>query len=417
MPEPYGLNIRDTGAAGDGSTDDSHAIQKALDSGQPLITAPPGCYRIGRTLRIGSNTRFIAHPQARFVMADGAGVDRACHLLANADPDRGNANVHVEGGIWDGNNRHNPRGPDAPDSYTGIMLCFTQVEGLTLRDVTLIDPESYYCRIDRTRRFWIEDIRLRATNLRPNQDGVHLGGHCEDGIIRRIDGSGEGVPNDDLVAINPNDANDRAQNLGKTWGPVRRIDIDGLTAECCHSFVRLLSVDDVIEQVTMANLFGGCRVAALNLDAGRQCKVPPFDSADPKYARGAGLLRNIRIWNARVHKAGAQPNAKPLIHLMTNVDDLTVERFGRDEAADAALHVPTLGISDVGPTRVELEGLTRAQAEAIDLHQPTTAKQIDPCASPTGQPRHRMTCAIDTASQLALPHGGFDRLALMRDNG
>ena len=46
------------------------------------------------------------------------------------------------------------------------------------------DPYGVY-RIGRT----LEDICLEAPHLRPNQDGVHLGGYCEDGVIRTIPAS------------------------------------------------------------------------------------------------------------------------------------------------------------------------------------------------------------------------------------
>ncbi len=408
--DSYGIDVRTCGAIGDGNTDDSAAIQKALDAGSPRVVIPAGVYRVGRTLRVPSGRRIVVHRHARIVMADGAGVDRSCHLVANADPRRGNADIHIEGGIWDGNNLANPRGPDEPDSYTGVMMCFTKVRGFTLRDVTLINPESYYTRLDQVTNFWVEDIRLRATRLRPNQDGIHLGGGCEDGLIRRIDGKGDGVPNDDLVAVNPNDANHRAQNLGKTWGPVRRLHIDGLAAEDCHSFVRLLSVDDIIEDITISNLVGGCRVCVLNLDAGRQCAVPIFDENDPKYAQGAGLLRNVRVWNAQVHKSQVNQR-KALIHLMTNPRNICVERFTRDVNFDASPDAPTLAINDVGPTRIDLEGLDAGQLDALVLDHPTQPLQSQPMAGLIGA-SHRAACAIGVGGRFTLPHGGFDRLKL-----
>jgi len=46
------------------------------------------------------------------------------------------------------------------------------------------DPYGFY-RIGRA----LEDICLEAPHLRPNQDGVHLGGYCEDGVIRTIPAS------------------------------------------------------------------------------------------------------------------------------------------------------------------------------------------------------------------------------------
>ena len=39
-------NIRDFGAVGDGTTDDTAAIQHAVDDGDDLIVIPRGTYRI-----------------------------------------------------------------------------------------------------------------------------------------------------------------------------------------------------------------------------------------------------------------------------------------------------------------------------------------------------------------------------------
>ena len=61
-PEIHGLNVHTFDASGDGSTDDSAAIQRALDAGHPRVVIPLGTYRIGRALRIGSNTQLIVHP-------------------------------------------------------------------------------------------------------------------------------------------------------------------------------------------------------------------------------------------------------------------------------------------------------------------------------------------------------------------
>ena len=67
----YGIDVRKAGAVGDGISDDSEPIQRILDNRPPLITVPAGLYRIGKTLRLPSGTRFVAHAQARFVLADG----------------------------------------------------------------------------------------------------------------------------------------------------------------------------------------------------------------------------------------------------------------------------------------------------------------------------------------------------------
>ena len=55
------------------------------------MRVPYGTYRVGRTLRVGSRTRLLVHPHARLFLAGGAGVGPDSFLLANASPDRGDA--------------------------------------------------------------------------------------------------------------------------------------------------------------------------------------------------------------------------------------------------------------------------------------------------------------------------------------
>ncbi|MEZ4633471.1 MAG: glycosyl hydrolase family 28-related protein [Caldilineaceae bacterium] len=215
----HGLNVADYGATGNGEDDDSAAIQATLNAGAALVVIPYGVYKIGRTLRLSSYTRLLVHPQARLFLAPNAGVDNHTHLLTNQHHTDGDEEIHVEGGIWDGNNVANLRGPDRPDSYTGVLMNFTNVRGLTLRSLTVRDPESYFIRLGQVSSFDVGHIRFEAPHLRPNQDGVHLGGYCEDGYIHDLSAYGPGTPNDDVVALNADDANYRAQNLGQAVRP------------------------------------------------------------------------------------------------------------------------------------------------------------------------------------------------------
>ncbi len=64
-----------------------------------------------------------------------------------------------------------------------------------------------------------------------------------------------------MVALNADEALGRAQNLGLACGPIRRIRIEDVRAESCHTFVRLLSVRSVIEDVEIDGVFGGWKKA------------------------------------------------------------------------------------------------------------------------------------------------------------
>jgi polygalacturonase len=403
-----GIDVRNCGAAGDGRTDDSGAIQSALDAGAGLVVVPAGTYLIGATLRISSNTRLILHPAAHMVLADGVGTDTDSFLLANARGNGGDRNIWVEGGIWDGNNPGNRRGPDVPGAYTGAPLDFRNVDGLVLRSLTIRDAECYYIRIGEARNFLVEDITFQAPNLRPNQDGVHLGGFCEDGVIRRLRADGPGCTNDDMVALNADDGMQRAQNLGLRCGPIRRIRIEDVRAESCHSFVRLLSVESPIEDITIDDVVGGARACAVNVDACRQCRVRLFEGED-EYPAGVGQIRRVTIRRMRVHKA-PHGSPKALLDLTSRLTDFRLREYVRDYERDADPAAPTMTLGQMDPCDVELRGITATQADAAAAAEGVAEEGRRRMAATRQRDVMATHVHISRAGSLLLPEGGFETL-------
>ncbi|MEM6551204.1 MAG: glycosyl hydrolase family 28-related protein [Planctomycetota bacterium] len=404
----HSQSVRDSGAVGDGETDDGPAIQRALDEHPGRVVIPPGSYRIGRTLLCPSGTRLIAHPEAVIAFADGSGQDESSFLITNAP---GAEDITITGGVWDGNNPGNPRGPDRPGAYSGCVLGFHQMRGLTLRSLTVRDPESFFIRLGEVTSFRIEDIQLEARHLRPNQDGVHLGGGCEDGEIRRIHGVGLKTPNDDMVALNADDALERAPLRGLVNAPIRRIRIEDLRADDCHSFVRLLSVWSPIEDITIRGIRGGCRISAFNLDAARDAAVPLFDPEDPKVAEGVGWVRRLRVEDVELYKS-ADAGEAPLLDVRTRCDDVRFERFTRNAVRDTRPDTPTLRLACCPSTHLTLDGLEALQAEALYTASPGVELQRLVLPQPATPRRYRAAVRIDHREQFDLPSGGFDSLAL-----
>ncbi|KAA3654109.1 MAG: endopolygalacturonase [Chloroflexi bacterium] len=395
------MNVREFGAVGDGSSDDSDAIQAVLNASEGIVEIPEGVYKIGKTLCIRSNTRLLVHPLAHLFFADGAGVDSQSFLITNQNHDDGNYNIQVEGGIWDGNNLNNPRGPDEPGSYTGTLINFINVSDLSIKDLTVRDPECYFIRLGEVRNFVVANIRFEAPNLRHNQDGVHLGGYCEDGVIRDLVGVGEAT-NDDLVALNADDALQRTQNQNLKCGPIRNIRVENLKAESCHSFVRLLSVRSPISNVSVENVEGGCRCMAVNLDGCRECRVLLFDPFDPKYEDGVGDISHVQIKNVQVHKSDAN-DATPLINVRTNARDLVVENFVRDKHKDVNPDAPTIYLSDCRASRLLFEGLEGEQLASLP--------QCDGVES-VGVGGNGRNITTTQRAIFQLPNGGFTTLSI-----
>ena len=402
MSQQYGISAVDFGVVGDGKADDSDALQSALDAGSPRIVVPYGHYRLGKGLRLHSDIHLVVHPQATLRLADGAGRSEDVFLLTNSDHQSGNHNIIIEGGIWDGNNPANPRGPDEPGKYTGVMINFTNVEGLTLRALSLMDATSYFVRLGRVTDFLIEDISFEIKNLRPNQDGIHISGFCEDGIIRNLRGLGSRTPNDDMAALVADDALQRAQNRNGAFnGPIRRIRVENLRASSCHSFVRLLSVENEIEDVEIHDVKGGCRCCAINMDACRECRIQLFNDAD--HPNGVGSINNVRISDFNVYKA-TDDNNQPMIDFRTRTDNIVIERFERDVMRDVSPGTPTL--------RVEKSGELAMVAEGIENQ--TTAGDAETFVTADGPDSFRVEQTLGYNDTIEVREGGFDRVVVNR---
>lgn len=324
------------------------ALHRAFAAGERNIFLPAGRHLVTETIRVPSGVRLLADPDAHVILADGAARTSGDYLLTNADHEAGARDITIEGGLWDGNNRGNPRPTGLfDDGYTGAMFHFENVTGLTLRNLTLTNAEAYYTRYTHVHDFHVEDIRFDSDNVRNNNDGVHLGGNCSHGVIRNIRGLRPGVTGDDMVPLNADDALQRTEVRGMTNGPIENIEIENIQAEDCHSFVRLLSVWSPIRNVRITNVSGTCSVSAINADAARGCRVPIFDEKNPPFPDGVGLLENIEATLLRVAKS--QPNGIALLRLETRMKNFTIRDFERLTEKDQDPKAPSLAVNHTSP--------------------------------------------------------------------
>ena len=344
---PLKLDVKQCGAIGDGVADDTAAIQKALTGGRRTVIFPPGTYKISGALKIESDTTIKADAKAIIRLADHAGTNVGVFLLTNRDPADGNTNITVDGGIWDGNNEHNPRGREGDSNgYTGTAINFVNVRHLVLRNLTVRNPEAFSIRLGEVEDFMVDDLSFDHTIIRPNQDGVHVGGFCQRGVIRKLHALTKRTTNDDMVALNADDATDRVINLGMKCGPIRDITVENLRADDAYTFVRLLSFKEVIENVTISDVSGGCRVRAINMDRWR-------------FPAGGGNIRNVTLRDFSIQKVDGGNFAKwsnkdPMILIQSVVHGLRIENFRRESVND--LPAPTLVIDNGQQNRVSLEG-------------------------------------------------------------
>jgi polygalacturonase len=347
--------ITEAGAKGDGCTDDAPVLQRVMDTAPCLIEVPPGRYLIGKTLRIRSHTNIKADAKAVIVLADGAMKTADDYLIANYDPEGGDRDISIDGGTWDGNNAGNPRptGGLFADGYTGALLHFRNVSDFQLTNMHFANAEAYYARFTLAYRFRIEGIRFSSNRVRHNNDGIHLGGFCGDGIIRDIKGLHADVTGDDMVALNADDAPRRNEVRGMLCGPIRDIVIEDIEAENCHTFVRLLSVWSPIERIRISGVRGTCAMSAINCDAARGCRVKLFDEAHPPYPDGVGMLRDIDISDVAVAKS--EDNHAALVRLETRMERCNITGLRRMMDVDRSPSSPTVRVQKTRVGRLRLE--------------------------------------------------------------
>jgi Pectate lyase superfamily protein len=126
---PDSVSVKDFGAAGDGFTDDTAAVQAALDAGAGgMVLAPRGTY-LTRTLTMPNNTRLVGAGMRLTVFRLKAGTN--ADLLTHSGS--GGSHASIESLTLDGNYVGNPVGR----SLYWITDDGTDGPALTLRDVVL----------------------------------------------------------------------------------------------------------------------------------------------------------------------------------------------------------------------------------------------------------------------------------------
>lgn len=261
---------------GDGIHDDYPAIQEMIDSGvcEVILPAPKNHYLISETLELPSNFKLTLPRFAEIKLADSAN----CLMVSNKkEPNKGDRlpkdlselcqhlwyyvndyssdkvteNIEISGGIWNCNNLNQLPNPEqtegfGPYGYTGEGMLFYGVKNLKISSITLKDPVHWGISFDRVSYFTVEDITFDYNLGNPmaiNMDGIHLNGNCHFGKISDL----KGACYDDMVALNAHEG---------SRGPISNIEIDGLFAERCHSAVRLLTVNDDVENIHISNICG-----------------------------------------------------------------------------------------------------------------------------------------------------------------
>ncbi len=318
------------GVCADGRSECSKAFQAAIDEAQrqgKVLYIPQGVYIVSHTLRLPSDFSLIAHPNARVKLDGERRKHRGDYLLTNADPENGNCNISITGGVWDGNNQGpgnaKPEDIFEENAYSGAALNFAGVDGLILRDLIVANSVTYNIRICRTEHFTIENIGFLSDVPAHNQDGIHFNGHVRHGVVRNIRALSKGQTNDDLIAFNADDSMERCENVGMVRGPIEDVLVEDIFAEDCHTILRFLSTEAPIRNVTVRNIYGGYRCYAINIDGARYCRTPLF--REDEFPEGCGLMENVLIERMTCFETMA--NDRPAICLESRAKNFAVRGF------------------------------------------------------------------------------------------
>ena len=327
------INVRTYGAVGDGFADDWAALQSALDEGKGgEVYIPAGVYRVPHTLTVSSHTNIRADAEARIFHCGSTIKKRGDFLLSNRAV--GDCDININGGIWDGNydgvNNNKPSELFDPGAWSGATLNFNGVSNLYLSDMRVENSVVYFIRMGNVDEFNIDHIRFSAQRLAYNQDGLHFGGGCRNGVVNEISAF-NGETNDDLIALTADDSLVRLANRTLMRAPIKNIPFSNIHAENCYTAVRMLSVNHAIRNISINNIECGCRHYAINMDGARYCRTPLFQ--EDEMPLGCGLIENVSINGMRVFASDDETH-DPLICAETACRNFTVKGFERVWALD-----------------------------------------------------------------------------------
>jgi hypothetical protein len=192
------------GAAGDGVTDDTTALQNAITAAatKGRVYLPTGVYLISATLEIPSNTSIFGDGQGRSIIRAAATLGNV-RMIENANPDTtGNSDITLEDFEIDGNKANRGAAAGAVNliiSGTKSNVNDSVCQRIYVRRVYCHDSPAFCLVLQDVQGGAVTDCHV-ANNLR---DGIKLDYDCTDVVIarNRVHDCG-----DDFIGLNAEDS-------------------------------------------------------------------------------------------------------------------------------------------------------------------------------------------------------------------
>jgi hypothetical protein len=356
-------DARSHGATGDGVTDDTAALQRALDAGAQsggVVHVPPGRYLTG-TLRLRANTALDLAPDAVLL---GSGNESLYPVIAPTP--FGSKPGRIQALLWaDRVDRVAVTGRGAID-LQGKALTWAEAGQTSFRPVALFLEGCHHVAIKgvsfREPCFWtihpkhctqvdVSQVRIVSSSRRPNTDGIDPDG-CQDVRIRDCDMD----TGDDCICLKSTEGrvceNITVENcrlrtacaalkIGtEALGPVRHVRMSGCVIRDSFVGIALYMKDGSVYENILFD----------NIDLESPGEFPLFIDSTPRDYRepAIGAIRSIGFKGIRVKGPGrfyAEGDSKQ------SIEDLSIHDLTWDVTAPLDWSKP----KPVGAARVCLD--------------------------------------------------------------
>lgn len=257
MQSFFGMcSVVEFGATGNGVTDDTLAIQNAINSPSSVIYFPGGTYKFSSEITFGDNKTLWFDKSAFLVRANNSYTSGGC-CLRNSNFSTGNTNIHIIGGYFDGNCANNTRSDSSP-YMGGVFLRLFKVNNFSFTNGTIKNPLSFSTQFAQCTNGLIQNTLFVQDAWKANQDGIHINGLCSNIWII----NSNGYTSDDMVAVNSS-----ATGIFQlSAGACENIQIIGVRGSGVRA-VRIISGGGVnVSKVSVSKVSGWWTYGAVKID-------------------------------------------------------------------------------------------------------------------------------------------------------